>query len=244
MAHGTLLDSDARRRIRRVFGLFAVMMTALLFGLTGPAGAQDPTVSQDSNGVVAGPGGRDGITNAKRAGIYVDRAVEDMMALAPKGSCYNDPTLPTCKKSRAVVYAPEMFGWKPAAKGARKANRIRANAAQIPAGMACALKVNYGSPYYAAGYAQEDAQNICRAGAWDLDIFLRMQKYYNGSWYNMGDGRWFYPLVAYKWWYGSYRYLCTAYPTRTWHGEAFGYVMWEGIRYGGYNDKYSSVECG
>lgn len=182
---------------------------------------------------------RRGIEKAEKAGIFIDPAVEHMMATAPAGSCQNDPTAKDCPHVRAFIYAPEMLGipfserpeamsppaipgpelagdappegaiaatWKRYKRARRMRARAvqtlsdqgkaghgaRAHAAQIPPGYACAAKVNWSSPYYAADMAQMDTQNMCRANIYDADLYLLLKKLYKGRWYNMkvsGDTR-------------------------------------------------------
>jgi hypothetical protein len=51
---------------------------------------------------------RQGIANARAAGIAVDPRAAPLMAEAPAGTCANDPTRPKCPRVHAVVYLPAM----------------------------------------------------------------------------------------------------------------------------------------
>jgi hypothetical protein len=226
-----------------------------------------------------------GVERAKKAGVFIDSAVEHMLATAPVGSCQNDPLAEGCPHVRAVVYAPELFdiafserpeAMSPPAipgpelsgdappeeatasrKRSKRAQRIRARAqralheldagtaraAQIPPGYACSGKVNWSSPYYAAGLVQMDIQNICRAGIYDVDLWLVLKKYYSGRWYNM-SGVWRYPSVPSNWYYSSHRRSCGASVYRQWIGQMDMYALWNGVWWAGSNAKQNGLNCG
>jgi hypothetical protein len=197
---------------------------------------------------------RAGIERAKAAGIFVDPLMEPLMAEAPIGSCINDPTQPKCPRTTAVVYAPEFFNipesqQPPIAataargKASKRAARIRARAAAEAVVFNCYLKVNFTSPYLAAGYEQMDAQHYCLDTISDLDIYLVLYKYYNYQWNNMAY-RWFYPTNVNAYWNGSLRYACVSSVTRNWLAKASSYVIYKGVYYAAVSQRQATNGCG
>jgi hypothetical protein len=183
---------------------------------------------------------RAGIEKARAAGIYVDPAVEPMMAAAPLGSCQNDPTLPQCSKAvKRIVYAPEFFGLDRARIGAASKPKARM------AGQGCYLKITDQSPYKAAGLEQMDANHYCIVHIQDLDIYLALLKHYNGSWRTMIN-RWFWPPYPYEnWWYGHLSYDCQSQSVyRHWRARADAYAEYRGTVYAAYVNRYNWDYCG
>ena len=70
----------------------SIVLLVLSDAFAGPPAAVDAVTPE-----------RAGIAHAKEAGMYVDPAVEEMMARAPIGSCANDPTLAKCPSAHAIV---------------------------------------------------------------------------------------------------------------------------------------------
>src|SRR5215207_5213120 len=95
---------------------------------------------------------RQGITNAKAAGMYVDPLIEPYMAAAPIGSCVNDPSQEKCPTTKAIVYSPDFFNvpedQRPTVGTASRKRAKRIIARTLKA-YNCGLKVNSGSPYRA-----------------------------------------------------------------------------------------------
>jgi hypothetical protein len=243
-----------RRRYARFVGLIVGAAIVMAPWWVGNDAAQAQVQTQDP---------RAGIERAKAEGMVIDPLVEPLMAEAPLGSCINDPTQAQCPAARAVVYAPEFFNIpkaerlprprfdhalsaraiKAAKRAATLRGRIKARSAQNP-GFGCHMKVNEGSPYKAAGYEQMDAQHYCTVTIQDLDIYLRLRKYYSGQWYNMTN-RWFYPTNVNRHWYGSLRYDCTSLSVyRQWQAEMHAYTMYNNVWYAGYHQRQASDYCG
>ena len=88
---------------------------------------------------------KDGIENAKHAGVQIDPAAEELMVRAPAESCFGDPTRSGCPKVKAVEFAGESVADDVAAASARKRPVARAGIDQ------CGLHVTDQSPYKATG---------------------------------------------------------------------------------------------
>lgn len=201
----------------------------------------------------ATPPERAGIERARAAGIFIDPAVEPLMEQAPIGTCPNDPAASGCPAVKKVVLSedfwnvpddqridPPVSATGPvAATASRKVKRLRAHAA----GFACYIKVTDASPYYAAGYAQMNANNYCVAGVVEVDIYMVLKKLYNGAWVNM-IGRWSYPSPPTKYWSGHLTWTCTSRPYRQWQAQAQGFALVNGAWYAGYATRQHALYCG
>jgi hypothetical protein len=183
---------------------------------------------------------RQGIRNARAAGIRVDPAVEDMMARAPIGSCANDPSQDTCPPARAIVYAgerePDADGWSSYGDGDTAATALTAAIPQ------CAIRVSDASPYKAAGFAQMNAANQCFATVTSHELYGSLWKFYSGKWFHMdtdsarGVGGTTIRVHA--------RYDCTATPLRAWRARGEGYALLRGTWYAETQERYKNLRCG
>jgi hypothetical protein len=187
----------------------------------------------------AGP--RDGIEKARKGGIYVDPASEELMAKAATGSCPNDPTQAKCPKAQAVVRvypdADGRYELVPPATASR-----HAHAAAAPW---CSF--GFSDVYKAAGYAQGDTSNECYTKVRRMEIYGTLYKLYNGRWYTMvtrSQVKNFDPTSTGK--VAAHpRWQCVPNsPYRSWQLEASAYTYSQGVWYaaGGYG--FGDLWCG
>lgn len=198
---------------------------ALVIGPTA-ATAQSPEQSRS----------REGIANARAAGMDVDPRVEFMMARAPLGSCANDPTLPSCPPAHAVRFAaPDgpVIGF---ASLDRREPLARATAFD------CIVRVTAQSPYKAAGYAQMDSNNQCGFDVTRHELYARLVKYYAGDWHTMSID--VIAGIGGQTIYRSSRYRCTATPIRLWRAEADAYALKNGVWWDGSTFRQRELTCG
>ena len=187
----------------------------------------------------------EGISNAREDGIYVDPAVEPLMARAPVGSCANDPTRPKCPPATAVMlsgdgtYGP--LATPPTQPVGLAAKRVRARAAQIPA---CRVRVNATSPYKYQGMAQMDGQNYCEAPVTHHELYGALYKWYNNVRHLM-NSRLNASGVPGSTINIKVRYDCTSVSVwRTWEAEAVGYSWAYGTIWAGFNFRRDPMYCG
>jgi hypothetical protein len=197
--------------------VLAAIAALLLFA--APSGAQSP---------------RQGVDNARRAGIAVDPRAALLMAEAPAGSCANDPTLPTCPPAHAVVY-----------RGAMVAPSLAAPRSDPLAAMAidqCRVRVTVQSPYKAVGLAQMDAQNVCSIAVTTHELYGLLRSFKRGKWWAIA-GR----LQA----HGApgkrisvhVRYKCRRARLRAWEAHADAWSLLRGVWYAGSQVRYNNLRC-
>lgn len=188
---------------------------------------------------------RRGIENARANGIEVDPAAEEAMALAPVGSCPNDPAQAKCPRIKRVVqvhvnpdgsYRLE----DPAVTMARKARTALKKLARAAAAPWCTLRGE--GPYKAAGYAQADAHHDCVSNIDYHWLYAWLYKRYNGNLYQMdvksdeGSNQ---VLHAYP------NYNCTANVSRWWRFTRTAYTDFQGTRWtAGPIEQSANLNCG
>lgn len=145
----------------------SIVLLVLSDAFAGPPAAVDAVTPE-----------RAGIAHAKEAGMYVDPAVEEMMARAPIGSCANDPTLAKCPSAHAIVLVEpaEVSGpaaptsgvgttgaqtFAPLVPSSRDATGTSATTARAAAAVSdqCGVHVSPDSPRRSLLRARMDAQN-------------------------------------------------------------------------------------
>ena len=206
----------------------AALFAALI--LVAPVQAHDP---------------RQGIHNARAAGITVDPAAEPLMARAPRGSCANDPTLPHCPFAHAVVFTgsgaygdDRPSGTGTVSTGTRLTRPPMAQAAIDQ----CRVRVTERSPYRAVGMAQMDAQNYCSPAVTTHELYGVLRKFHRGQWYAMASryrGRGLPGTTIHV----SVRYRCTGARLRAWEARADAYALLRGVWYAGTQSRYRNLRC-
>lgn len=159
------------------------------------------------------------------------------MAQAPIGSCINDPSRDECPPATAMVYDPDFFSipedQRPKVEVNVSRNRAKRIIARRLMAYNCGVKFVRESPYKAAGYEQADALNLCFDPISDLDVYMRLDKYYNGQWYSGMASRWFFPTNPNQYpWNGSLRYACIdGSVNRKWRALVDAFALYKGVWY-------------
>jgi hypothetical protein len=179
---------------------------------------------------------RQGIANARAAGIAVDPRAAPLMTEAPAGTCANDPTLPTCPRVHAVSYLPALGAptFLAAAPGTTLA---RAAIFQ------CFLHVSERSPYKAVGMAQMDAQNRCSAAVTKHQLYGVLRSFKRRAWWAMaghfnGNGK---PGKTIR---VAVRYKCRSRHLRAWEAHADGWSLLKGVWYAASQQRYENLKRG
>jgi hypothetical protein len=145
----------------------------------------------------APPDQRAGIERARAAGIFIDAKAEQLMANAPIGSCFNDPTQPKCPPARAmsgeqgtdrgpdggVAYAPSGDADATSATTSRRTGATANAAAYTPQ---CFLYASV--PDYFVAAVHGDGTNICTSAVTKHELYVNLDKYYSTKWYQMDIG--------------------------------------------------------
>jgi hypothetical protein len=172
---------------------------------------------------------RDGIANARLAGIKIGPGAERAMAGAPRGSCANDPTQIKCPPIRAVRLAGKRSGLARATIKPQCAVRLGASPS---------------SPYKAGGYAQADGHNQCYVTVTWHELFTSLYKFKtsNNQWTLM-DVKTAGPTPGGGTIHASARYACESGAFRAWHAVAEAYALLQGILYAEVQDRYHNLYC-
>jgi hypothetical protein len=194
-----------------------------------------PTQARDS---------RQGIDNARAAGMSVDPRAEVLMARAPIGTCANDPTLPKCPPAHAVVFTGSTsYGDDGTSVAPSTTTPHRRPPVALAAIDQCRVRVTDQSPYKAVGMAQMDAQNYCSTAVTTHELYGVLRKHYNGQCYAMAS-RYKSGGLPGRTLYLSVRYDCTATPLRAWEARADAYALLRGVWYAGTQSRYDNLHCG
>jgi hypothetical protein len=195
---------------------FAATAAALL--LAAPAEAQSP---------------RQGIANARAAGMTVDPRAEALMARAPIGTCANDPTLPGCPTVRAVRF----IGHSTTFGSFGTIVRPTAHAAAVPQ---CFIRVSAQSPYKAAGRAPMNATDMCTAAVSEQEMYAVLSMYYR-RWRNMASR--YKDCTPGSTCRLHVTYRCGGAALRAWRAHADGWANLRGTWYAGSQTRYHNLRC-
>jgi hypothetical protein len=189
------------------------------------------------------PSTREGIENARKAGIKIDPAAEAAMARAPIGSCPNDPSQSRCPRATAVIQvevdANGNYRLEQPTGTAAQETRVRAKAAAVPQ---CGLNVKESSPDKSYGRARMIAQNVCAGTVTRHELYSQLLKFWNNDWVIMNTD--FHAAIGGQSIFATTYANCTITSQRFWRAQADAYALLGGTWYAATQARQRYLNCG